>query len=644
MMLTYVLTLGQATGLWAQGDPVLLTGPTPAAEFTGHVSYLRDPDGQMGIADVLAGPAPGFAPLGPGAPDFGYTSDRIWLRAILRNDSRIQDWVIHFPENFKQIFEVYLQRGDGTVEPLMQLDRDSPFTARELSFPEMATRARIAPGEEVVLLIRLWSEGSSYIVFSLESRESFEALASERTARNFTFYGMMLLLVVMALICFLFLRNPLFLAYAAYATSGLLYVMHVDGVAFQYLWPQAPRFNGMASVYTGAGIICFGAIYARMFLKTARFHPVMDRVLLVIVLSTLGLIAGLVAVNPQLLKKLLVLMSLVAILSFVLAGVVASLSRFREVRFYLIAWVGVFVSAMLMNLNHILGVDIDPGFLYDSMRAAMVFDAMMMGLAIADGYNQMRQSRQGALQARLRTAQQNLGLRARLSSLEERFHLLSDLAQDRDEQFENAVHDLRQPLHSLRLNVGQLIAADGSGQGAEVARIDAAFGYLERLIGEALATDVTRDLSAPKGPDAGDVLTQVAEMFRADACAKGLTLRVEAAPVALNAPPLALMRILSNLVANAIKYTAEGGIELRAFADAEGACLSVCDSGPGMSAAEFEAALGRHVRLEGREAGAEGVGLGLAIAREMAEAADLRLRWIAQPGGGTRIDLRPASN
>ena len=91
---------------------------------------------------------------------------------------------------------------------------------------------------------------------------------------------------------------------------------------------------------------------------------------------------------------------------------------------------------------------------------------------------------------------------------------------------------------------------------------------------------------------------------------------------------------LSNLVTNAIAYTpAEGTITLFAAGDAAGWSLNVEDDGPGLSDEE-RAALGQRFR-RGARAGKGGFGLGLAIARSIAQRhqGELRLESReAEPG------------
>jgi signal transduction histidine kinase len=639
-----------AAPLSAQAPALALDGPARDEALRGHLTALLGAEA-LAPADLLGPDAPAMRPVEGIWPDFGYVAEAIWLRLDLVNGTEVTDWRLHFRENFMQEFAVHVARADGTIDTVYALRPDSPFSARAIPYPEMVAPVSLAPGEAVTVLIRYRSGGSSHLPFAVETLESFSGIATTRVAKGYVFYGMMILLITVALIALALFRNRVFAAYAAYATAALLYIVHGDGVAFQMLWPDWPAFNSMASVVTGTGIIVFGAIYARVFLETPRLHPVMDRALVAVIAAPLLLNAALWVANPQLLKKLLVIFSMVAIVTFAISGIVAARTRFREVRFYVVAWLGVVASAVLLNARHVLGIEISQDAQYDSMRAALVFDAVMMGLAIADRYNTLRRSRRAALDASLAQARENARLAGRLARLGERYQRASALARGRGEILENTVHDLRQPMQGLRLSLARLgdEMAAGGGRREEVRRFEAALAYMERLIETRIAEDEAPAAPAAQ-PAAGTteaeamgahaVLSSVQAMFAPEAEAAGLELRLRLGAPDRALPAFPLMRVVSNLVSNAIKFTDAGGVLIALRPEGDGLRVEIHDTGPGLSEEEFARARARHARLAKGGEPREGSGLGLAIAGRIARAQGWELGVRPGPRRGTCIALR----
>ena len=458
---------------------------------------------------------------------------------------------------------------------------------------------------------------------------------------------MMLLLIFAAFLAILVYRHRVFAAYIASSTSTLLFLMHSDGVAFQYLWPDFPGFNSIASIVTGSGIIIFATNYARVFLMTARRHPVVDKILLAVILLTLLVDAAAFVVDNQIIKKLLVLMSLGALSMCTLSAIVAARTRFKEVRFFLFGWVGIVIASALMNLRHWLGVEISQNFQYDFMRFVMVLDAAMLGLAIADRYNQLRSARQSAMRANLLQAERNLELTRRFTALEKQYALATKIAETKDQQIANTIHDLRQPLHALRLNVENLVqGGDVDGKGSS--NVEETFSYLESLVASNIdeVADEDRDLQKNSAVredqkmEMNKVLASVHDMFLADAQTKGLEFNYVPTSLQAEIEPLVLMRIVTNLVSNAIKYTDSGKILLGCRRCSGDVCVEVHDTGTGMDGPTFSAAQGREVRLVEGGGDPGGSGYGLSIVRELADQNDVELYLVSGRSNGSGVGVR----
>ena len=629
LVFALAMLLPVAPMLASERAPLALTGPADVETLSRHLEYIIDTDWQLKAEDFATPSSVEMKPvLGP-VPDFGYTAGKVWLRVrLVNNTDSVKDWRFLVRVGFTQQIAIYKIGSDGAVLTLADLKEDSPFSDRPIPYPQIAVPLDLAPGESATLIVSYFAEGASRHAISVETTDSLMQESRTKTAKSFSFYGMMLVMIALATVALVTLRQVVFAAYAGYFLSIFLYIAYVDGMAFQYIWPNFPQFNSIAALVTGSGVIVFGALFAISFLQTARFNPAIHRMLLALILSVLALDAIFWTTNPQMLNRLLVYMILAGVLTFVVAGLVAARTRFREVRFYVLAWMANLIPASLFTAWVAFGIKPEAITPYDVIRISLVFDSLLMGLAIFDRYNQMRQA---AVEETLAHAQRTMALTQRLAALEVSYDQATASARQREESVKDTVHDLRQPMHALRLSLRQLVNAE-SKTSSDIGHIESALGYMESLVEGQLAEQKATTDSGGDAPDTSvsmksqaeprlhEVLRGVADMFEMEAQSKGLELKLVLAAPDAEVAAYPLMRVVANLVSNAIKYTREGQVLVGLRRHGSSHLVEVHDTGPGLKGEVFELAVQRNQRLDRDRAAADGSGLGLAVAKETCDA------------------------
>jgi signal transduction histidine kinase len=210
---------------------------------------------------------------------------------------------------------------------------------------------------------------------------------------------------------------------------------------------------------------------------------------------------------------------------------------------------------------------------------------------------------------------------------------------------DSIAHDLRTPLTRLRAQLHRL-QQKGDSCEDRAAMVDRCVGDVDGLLDRfraLLRISELEDLRRRDGfgtVDLGEILRQVHELFAPLAEDKGIAFRLEPPASALiHADPHLLFEAVSNLVANAIKFTPGGGrVCVRAGIEAHGPRIEVIDSGPGIPGGERDAVLQRFYRSDcGRENATPGHGLGLSIVTAIVRLHGFRLRIGDGDGGGTRV-------
>jgi len=239
-----------------------------------------------------------------------------------------------------------------------------------------------------------------------------------------------------------------------------------------------------------------------------------------------------------------------------------------------------------------------------------------------------------------------LRLRAQALSVEKDEALKLALRQSavKTQFISNVSHELRTPLHGI-LGVARLLHLEA--QHSAVARrlelIESSGTHLLGLINDLL--DISRIEAGQFAMrserfELGAVVQNLAELYTVRATEKGLgftlTLQLDQ-PCWVTGDPARLRQVLHNLLGNAVKFTQQGSITLTLMRDAESGRLSaeVQDTGPGIEASELVHVFEAFRQVSGAASRPfEGTGLGLTIARDIAQAmgGDISIRSIVGVG------------
>ena len=258
--------------------------------------------------------------------------------------------------------------------------------------------------------------------------------------------------------------------------------------------------------------------------------------------------------------------------------------------------------------------------------------------ALAAGVNNMAealQAHRGELEKRIQEATADLAAK---KDMAER----ANFAKSRF--FAAASHDLRQPLHALSLFVAALKARNQQPETQTlIDNIEASTGAMELLFNALL--DISRlDAGAieahPVHFSLQKLLGELDKQFSALASEKHLRLRFRPCDVTLFSDPLLIERILANLIANAIRYTDDGGVLVACRHRGRMVRLSVFDTGRGIPPDQLDSVFQEFVQLHNPARDrSKGLGLGLAIVSRLGRLLGHRIDVNSRPQHGSVFSI-----
>lgn len=207
----------------------------------------------------------------------------------------------------------------------------------------------------------------------------------------------------------------------------------------------------------------------------------------------------------------------------------------------------------------------------------------------------------------------------------------------------NASHQLRTPLATVRTQLAMAArAASVAEYRTSIDRADAALVRAERVLAQLLVlarADAARH-AAPEATDIAALARDVTAELVPEADRVGIDLGYEGAiHLIASAEPILLQELLRNLIDNAVKYSGTGSrVTVRIGAAEDGTFLEVEDTGPGLPEQQL-AGLATSERRQMPSLSGAGLGLGLAVVREIASVLRVRMAFRRADPIGTIVRI-----
>lgn len=239
----------------------------------------------------------------------------------------------------------------------------------------------------------------------------------------------------------------------------------------------------------------------------------------------------------------------------------------------------------------------------------------------------------------------------------QRVVLLQDITDARElEQLKNdfmsvVTHELKTPLTAIE-GYAKLLLRGKGGELPERARgfvdtIHLQSGVLKEMVQNLLDTSRLEAGNLPidaQPHDAGEILRYAASTWRGPVEAKGLVFSADLEPAGghtIRVDPFRVQQVLGNLIGNAIKFTASGGIGLSGSRVGSDMVFVVNDSGRGIPEEAVGRIFDKFYQVErGDTRVAGGAGLGLYISRALVEAQGGSISITSVVGEGSRFEIR----
>ena len=359
-------------------------------KLTSSLELYEDSSLKLDVTAVNSlPPDAGFVAGTAATVNVGFSNSAWWARFTIRNagdDSRL----VYLRQDYPLIdsLELHEPTAQGGWQRVVTGDRQ-PFESRPVQVRDFNFPLTIPAGTERTFYARFASEGPVDISLSLlDSAELAATLSREQFAYGL-YFGCVLMLLVWSGLVFVAVRDRAFLAYFAYVASFGLYMLVNTGFAYQYLWPDSPRWANTCLIVMLAVSLIAALQFSVTILRAHDFTPRLEKVARG--LQLLGLLAILlipVTDYAQLVRPVAFLI-LISVVFMITLGIVNLLAGSRVARFYVIAWSSFLVGSVIFLLKN-FGLVPHTFFTQHSWQVGALVEMVLLSMTLGNRMNELK--------------------------------------------------------------------------------------------------------------------------------------------------------------------------------------------------------------------------------------------------------------
>jgi signal transduction histidine kinase len=617
--------------------------PTQLAPYLQHKT-LADHET---VAGALA--SNGFEQFDSSRVGFGRAGAPVLITFDIENKGQeVGQWIFSTGRVSVQRMEFHQFRNGLLYEQFDALE--NPMLSADLrEFHSLSREIKLQPGERRTMVVVFQGSNVSILYPKIKTRQNHQRMISQSVMKVSIASTATLVLIIFNACLYLIIRNRAYIYFVLLELSFLYVAVHMSNYPSIYFFYKYPDLGRFVFALAQIGIGFFSVRFAQSFLKTKLHAPRLHAFLVRYIQLCLVALA-LVCLQPLLpflsSRDAVFISVLVATSASMILPVIGIWATIRLGASYIplmISWLilGSVGFYYIMSAMTVFEGSDTLRYWYGGVGFAMAF---FITIAIALDIRRI-QNRQFALQkAHQHELQEKLELLEVSNQLTYKKNLaLTDLA-DKGRLTLSAGHDARNFLNALNFLSNAMRQVDNVD---EAQQLGEKVTESVALLNDTLATII---YSSSSGTTNGDILNlemldidvllrTVVAMHERPAAAKGLSISCKSAVSYLPGDRTLLIRILSNLIANAIKYTENGKILVTARLRGSSVLFHVYDQGKGISADNLAVINDQERERIRLNLDVQGEGAGLEICRTLAARVGGSIDARSIEGTGSRFEL-----
>lgn len=336
-----------------------------------------------------------------------------WIRFPVKyNASTKKDWLIEFYDQTIDEIEAYVPAPDGSYKRITMGDH-YPFSQRTFRHKNFEVKVAERDTDTVeTYYFKVRSRDFADIRIAFKSIDRFIYYGLSEYFLYGTFYGMILIISLYNFLVYLAIREIKNVYYIIYILSVAFYTLSLDGIGFQYLWPEHPEWNDYAAGVLLYMVILWAIIFTRRFLSTATNSYWLDKALQWMIIARSVLFVLELFYFPQFFTYRTIEIIPLSLIFY--TGIRVWYKGYRPARFFVIAYGILFVGFFIRALVYFNIIPLTTLSHY-SLHISFVLEMLFLTFALGDRIRIIKAIRDRALKRIIQQHEVNMHLKDKVT-------------------------------------------------------------------------------------------------------------------------------------------------------------------------------------------------------------------------------------
>ncbi|HET8731509.1 MAG TPA: 7TM diverse intracellular signaling domain-containing protein [Moraxellaceae bacterium] len=381
---------------WALGMVELDAG-TQSVSVAHDLRYFRDDSAALNLGQVLALPASSWATSQGDVFSQGYNHAAWWLRFDLMRREPVPDHdLLEIAYPVLDDVEVWVMQR-GAVATHYKMGDKLAFASRPIPHRYFLVPLYLQAGEPYTVFLRVHTSSAVQVPLTVWNKNAYVAHDQYRLVAEGLYCGAMLVMVLYNFFVFLVVRERNYFYYVMYVLSILMFIVSLNGMAFQFLWPESTTWNDQAIIFSLSGTVLFGTIFTLRFLNLPQHLPRLVPVSRLVAGAALLLMLGAFVFPYDELIRVVIGVAVAACLSALTAGIVRWRAGDASARYYALAWSSMLMGGIVLALDkfHLLPQNL---ITENAAQTGSALEVVLLSFALAERINSEKRLRFNAQQ------------------------------------------------------------------------------------------------------------------------------------------------------------------------------------------------------------------------------------------------------